>query len=193
MAEETQMSEVATQAPAPPAVSKQKAPAPGPETAALIKRASAGDKSCLPAIRALLADADRGEGYREAYGSPASWCRQTIIKKAAGEDLVIQEAIDQKLDEIQSELEGPSPTPIERLLAERACLCWFTVHSYEMAYANASGWNISQADLQHRKIDKAHARFLSALRTLAQVRKLALPTLQVNIAKNQVNVAETRP
>jgi hypothetical protein len=52
---------------------------------------------------------------------------------------------------------------------------------------------LAQADLQHRKIDKAHARFLTALRTLAQVRKLALPTLQLNIARNQVNVAETRP
>jgi hypothetical protein len=55
----------------------------------------------------------------------------------------------------------------------------------------ASGWNISQADLQHRKIDNAHARFRSSLRTLAQVRKLALPTFQVNIARNQVNMAET--
>jgi hypothetical protein len=62
-----------------------------------------------------------------------------------------------------------------------------------MAYANASGWNISQADLQHRKINRVHARFLSSVRTLAQVRKLALPTVQVNIARNQVNVAETRP
>jgi hypothetical protein len=70
------------------------------------------------------------------------------------------------------------------LLAERASFCWFILHWDENAYANASGWNISQADLQHRKIDKAHARFLSAIRTLAQVRKLALPTLQVNIARN---------
>ena len=91
------------------------------------------------------------------------------------------------------ELEGPNPTSIERLLAERASLCWFIVHWYENAYANADGWNISQADFQHRKIDKAHARFLSAVRSLAQVRKLALPTLQLNIAKNQVNVTETRP
>ena len=153
-------------------------------------RAASGDKSCLPAIREFLADGDRGESYRDAFGSSASWFRQSIIKKAAGEDVLIQEAIDQKLDEVRSELEGPNPTPIERLLAERASLCWFIVNSYESGYANASGWNISQADLQHRKIDKAHARFLTALRTLAQVRKLALPTLQVNIAKNQVNVAE---
>ncbi len=38
-----------------------------------------------------------------------------------------------------------------------------------------------------------YARFLSSLLTLARVRKLAVPNLQVNIARNQVNVAETRP
>ena len=186
------MTEVATQAPAPRAVSKQKSPAPGPETDALLKRAAKGDKSCLSAVWDLLADGDRGECYREAYGSPASWFQQCIMRKAADKSVIIQEAIGQKIEAVRSELEGPNPTPIERLLAERASLCWFVVNSYETAYSNASGWNISQADLQHRKIDKAHARFLSALRTLAQVRKLALPTLQVNIAKNQVNVAETR-
>jgi hypothetical protein len=38
-------------------------------------------------------------------------------------------------------------------------------------------------------MDRAHRRYLSALRTLALVRKLALPVLQVNIAgKQQVNV-----
>ena len=114
---------------------------------------------------------------------------RSLIEKACGKNILIQEAIVQKLDNLKAELEGPNPTPIERLLAERASLCWFIVNRYENAYVNAEGWSIAQADLQQRKIDKAHARFLSALRTLAQVRKLALPTLQVNIAKNQVNVA----
>jgi hypothetical protein len=90
-------------------------------------------------------------------------------------------------------LEGPNPTPIERLLAERASICWFIVNRYESAYVNSKEWTIAQADFQHRKIDKAHARFLSSLLTLARVRKLALPTLQVNIGQNQVNFAETRP
>jgi hypothetical protein len=38
-------------------------------------------------------------------------------------------------------------------------------------------------------MDRAHRRYLSAIKTLATVRKLALPVLQVNIAKKQVNVA----
>jgi hypothetical protein len=157
---------------------------------AIVKRAASGDRGCLPDVRALLADPECGADFRTVCGSSAEWLRQSLIKKAADKNILAQECIAQELDRVRRELEGPNPTPIERLLAERASLCWHIVKLYENAYANASGWNISQADLQHRKIDKAHARFLTALRTLAQVRKLALPTLQVNIAKNQVNVAE---
>jgi hypothetical protein len=50
---------------------------------------------------------------------------------------------------------------------------------------------IGQADYQQRRIDRAHRRFLSAVETLARVRKLAVPMLQVNVAKNQqINMAE---
>lgn len=34
----------------------------------------------------------------------------------------------------------------------------------------------------------AHKRLLSALKTLAEVRRLMLPTVQVNIAEQQVNL-----
>jgi hypothetical protein len=187
------MSEVPTPNGAAVAITKPKPPAPGKETDELLQRGLKSDQSVLPQIRALFADGDRGSLHREMFGSPAEWLRLAIKKKAAGESIIMREAIDQTLDKVRSELAGPNPTPIERLLAERAAFCWFIVHWYENAYANSTGWNIDTADLQHRKIDKAHARFLSALLTLARIRKLALPTLQVNIARNQVNVAESGP
>ncbi len=155
----------------------------------MAKRAGKGDESCLPEVRALFADGEYGASIREANGSWAARLRHCLSEKAAGKNILIREAIEQKLQLVQAELEGPNPTPIERLLAERASLCWFIVHRYELAYANSKDWSIAQADFQHRKIDKAHARFLSALLTLARIRKLALPTLQVNIGKQQVNVA----
>ena len=158
-----------------------------------LKRAEKETGSCLPNVRALLADPDHRAELPRVLRFVGRVAPTDIIEKAAGKNVLGQEAIEQELDQVRAELEGPNPTPIERLLAERASLCWFIVNRYENAYANAKGWTIAQADLQHRKIDKAHARFLSAVRTLAQVRKLALPTLQVNIGKNQVNVAETRP
>ena len=182
------MSEIATKNAEAGPVSNRKMPAPGQETHELLKRAETGDESCVPAVRALLTDGDRGRYYREAYGSSAEWLRQTIIRKAAGKNVVVQEAIAQKLALVRSELEGPNPTPLERLLAERASLCWSLVNWYENSFESAESMGIVQADFHQRKIDRAHARFLSAVRTLAQVRKLALPSLQVNIAKNQVNV-----
>ncbi len=128
-------------------------------------------------------------GIERLFGrSGSAAVSSTVIQ--CGKNIFIQEAVVQQLANLKSELEGPNPTPIERLLAERASLCWFILNRYENAYVNADGWSIDQVDLQmRRKIDEAHSRFLSSLLTLAQVRKLALPTVQLNIAKNQVNVA----
>jgi hypothetical protein len=192
MAEATEMSQVDSPTSKTRTVSPVKPSFSEGDIQKILKRAEKGDQDCLPDVRALLADPDNGPNYRECFGSSVGWLRQTLIQKAMGKNVLGQEAVEQELDRIRAELEGPNPTPIERLLAERASLCWFILNRYENAYANANGWNISQADLQHRKIDKAHARFLSAVRTLAQVRKLALPTLQVNIGQNQVNMAESR-
>jgi hypothetical protein len=175
------------------AVAKPEPPAPGQDISALLKRASKGDESCLPEVRALLADGKVGREWLEGYGSSAEWLRQSIIGKAANGHVLAQEAIGQKLDAVRAELEGPGPTPMERLLAERASLCWFIVNWCEDSFIeNIGGMSISQANFHLGRIDKAHARFLSAVKTLAQVRKLALPTLQLNIARNQVNVAEVR-
>ena len=189
MAEETALSEVTNKSEENRPEVKPKLAAPGQEIRDLVKRASNGDRTTRPEILALLADGDRGLYYQETYGSSADWLRQSIVKKAAGENVLSQEAIRQKLDCVRSELEGPNPTPIERILAERATLCWALVNWYENSYQNIESMSLSQADFHQRRIDRAHARFLSAVRTLAQVRKLALPALQVNIAKNQVNVA----
>ena len=149
-----------------------------------------GDQSCVDEVREMLADDEIGTFHRENNGSAAAWLRRTLIEKVGrGKHSRSERPLPKSSRRYKPSWRDPNPTPIERLLAERASLCWFIVNRYENAYANASGWTIAQADLQHRKIDKAHSRFLSALRTLAQVRKLALPTLQLNIAKNQVNLA----
>jgi hypothetical protein len=174
-------------APKPPAPT---APASGKETRELVNAIIKGDDSRLAEFRALLDDPKRGEYWTNCVGSPIAWLRRALIERAAGKRQGLQEAIERKLDAVQVELAGPNPTPLESLLAERAAFCWFIVNRYEQEYVSAKDWSLSMAEFQHRKIDKAHARYLSALRTLAQVRKLAVPALQVNIGTNQVNVAE---
>jgi hypothetical protein len=52
------------------AVSKVKAQAPGSEMDTPCKRATNGEKSCLPEVRTLFADGSRGKALREANGDP---------------------------------------------------------------------------------------------------------------------------
>jgi hypothetical protein len=128
---------------------------------------------------------------RETHGNPAEWLTSSLARSAGGKDrLATIEAAEAKINEILADLEGPSPTPIERLLAERAAVCWFTVNLYETLYSQATDMTIRHAAFQTRRIESANRRFLSAVTTLARVRKLALPALQVNMGANQVNVSQ---
>ncbi len=47
---------------------------------------------------------------------------------------------------------------------------------------------IRQAQWHERKIDHCHRRYLSTLRSLAAVRRLGVPAVQINMARRQVNV-----
>jgi hypothetical protein len=63
------------------------------------------------------------------------------------------------------------------------------VTAYETIDSQSTDRTLRQAEYHLHRIDSAHRRFLSAIATLARVRRVALPALQVNIGENQVNVA----
>ena len=170
---------------------KPQPPVRAGEMFALMERARKGDDSCLPQQRALFDAGPRRGGLIDHYGSSAAWLESALVKEYAGKNLAVKEAMKRKLAAVKAELAGPDPTPMERLLAERAAVCWFIVNAYELVYAGAGSITLGQADYHQKRIDRAHKRYLSALKTLATIRKLALPAFQVNIAEKQVNVAGT--
>lgn len=59
-----------------------------------------------------------------------------------------------------------------------------------MIYAANGSMTLGLAQHYQKCIDRAHRRYLSALKALAEVRKLNV-TVQLNIARKQVNVAGT--
>lgn len=152
---------------------------------ALLDRAQKGDASTLPAIREVLDD----PACVEAYGNLARRAEVSFICAAAGKNLVFQESLFRKMDVLRAELAGPNPTPIERLLVERVVACWLQVQDADVRYAQAKDLSVKWYEYYQRRMNYSHKRYLSALRTLALVRKLAVPVLQVNIAKKQVNMA----
>ena len=89
-------------------------------------------------------------------------------------------------------LAGVDPTPLERLLTERVVATWLQLQFFEHLYFQSlMNLTNSQDEYYQKRIDRAHKRHLSAVRTLAQVRKLLKPggVNQINIADQQVNVA----
>jgi hypothetical protein len=53
--------------------------------------------------------------------------------------------------------------------------------------------SLAQSEHAQRRMDRAHRRFLNTIKTLATVRRLAVPAVQFNVARqqvNQVNVGE---
>jgi hypothetical protein len=110
-----------------------------------------------------------------------------------GKNLVAAESAPRRLEALRRELAGPAPSALERLLVDRVVLCWFQVNYCEALFAQwAKDLTIPQADYQQRRLDRVHGRYLSAIRTLAYVRRLLVPSVQVNIGAPQVHVANAK-
>jgi hypothetical protein len=156
------------------------------ELLALTDRAQKGDQTALPEIRELLKD----PLYVDAFGGNlANQAQLTLIAKFSGQNLLLKASVTRKLDLLRDELAGPKPTPLERLLVERIVACWLHLHHLETTYAGKESMSLELGSYYQRSISSAQKRYLAAIKTLAVVRKLAVPVLQVNIAKKQVNVA----
>ncbi len=91
---------------------------------------------------------------------------------------------------MKTELAGPKPSPLERLLVDRIAACWLQVHYADALYAQRMGEvSVGWGDYLQRRQDRAHRRYLASIRALAQVRRLLSPPVQINVGQNQVNLA----
>lgn len=170
----------------PPTPTAPAKPDPAADALAVVRRAEAGDEAALPALRELLAR----PGMVDALGGNlARSAAEALLAAFAGTNLHAREVIGAKMAALRAELAGPDAPPVERLLAERAACCWLHLHHLEHLYAGQKGMAFELAAHYQKSIDRAHKRYLSALKALADVRRLAGPTVQVNIARKQVNVA----
>ncbi len=153
----------------------------------LVKRAEKGDEKALAAIQEHL---DAHPELWNQIGNVAAAAEQSLISVGYKGPLR-EEAILRKLAAMRAELAGPQPSPLERLLVDRVVTCWLQVHYADGIYVDALERRMSFNALEfyQRRQDRAHWRLLSAIRTLAQVRRLLVPTVQLNIGGQQVNVA----
>ncbi len=170
-----------------------------------VLNASTNDAPDAGEVRRLLAAADKGDAKAmarlrelakttfpnlwDAFGDLAETAEHHLVKMAVGEAAFQAEAVKKKLETMRREIAGPNPSPLERLLVERIVLCWVQVQ-YQDARAGMMlqqpSYSISSLEHRTREAERAERRYIQAIKALATVRRLALPTLQVNLA--QVNI-----
>lgn len=161
------------------------------QIAELAKLAQGGDHSLLPAIREMV---DKENWLVDGTGNLAVQVQASWIKAYTDGNLLYEETVERKLRELRNSLGGPNPSALEMLLVERILACWLQANYLETLYAQRMGSREARTwpdDEGHqRRQDRAHRRFLSAVKTLAVVRRLALPAVQVNIGEKQINVVD---
>jgi hypothetical protein len=152
----------------------------------LVGKANAGDEAALRELRPML---DMAPKLAAQMGDLAEMTRGAWVTRITGGQLAMAEAIGRTVDGLRAELTQPSDGPLERLLIDRVALCWLHLHYAEGAYAQKmDGLDAEWSEHSQRRIDRAQRRYLQAIRTLAQVRRLAVPAaVQINVAEHQVN------
>ncbi len=162
----------------------------------LTSRAEKGDGEAVPAIREIL---DTSPDLAWLLVNIAKVAEHALLEKITREeDLGSREIMRHQLKSMRVEVAGEDPSSLERLLAERVVTTWLQLQLLEGLYVqNMSNLTIPQAEFHQNRIDRAHSRHLSAIRTLAQVRKLLKPgtpqVAQINIAEQQINTTGDSP
>ena len=154
-----------------------------------VKRAREGDHTVVPMIRAFI---QTRPGASMALGGDLSWEALALqVRKHARSDLAVREAVFGRLHELRAELSGDNPNPrgIERLLIERVLSTWLHLYDLETNYANQQDLTLGKDQLFQRSLCAAQQRYLATLKELARIRKRDVPPLQINVAREQVNVA----
>ena len=153
----------------------------------LTKKAEKGDKKVLLELRGILNGSPELAWHLVNLGKTAECL--LIDKLTKKKDLAGREIIERQLELMREEVAGESASPLERLLAERVVMTWLQLQLFEALYSTSLGnLNLSQGNYHQKRLDRAHRNHLSAIRTLAQIRKLA-PAVQINIAEKQINQA----
>jgi len=106
----------------------------------------------------------------------------------------IKESMSVGMEAMRGELGFANACPLEKMLIRHVILCWERLQLREYQYTTRmnEGGTLAQGNYWEKRLSAAQGRYLRACTTLARIRKMRLPAMQVNVATEggqQVNVA----
>lgn len=100
-------------------------------------------------------------------------------------------ATEEYIVHIRDEM-GYYDAPImEQLIIENIVTCWLHVQycQSQLAFSVGRDRSITILEFWERRLSMAQRRYLAACESLAKIRKMKVPALQLNIGDKQINVA----
>jgi hypothetical protein len=152
----------------------------------LIQAADGGNRQALSDLRVVYA------AVPELAECVSSWQWALEREIIGGTQPGIQETFAVQANRLRKRLAGDDPTPLEKLLVNRVVvdqLHALKVEHLLHAKLNGAPISLAQGEYHHKQAERAQRRVVRSLKALAEVRRLLRPTLQVNVADQQVNVA----
>jgi hypothetical protein len=137
---------------------------------ALVNQARAGDERVLPQLRQAL---DEHPQVWQHFGALSNHVQEEWIKLLAGEDLAVHESLLRKAQAMRVELEGESPSPLERLLCDSVVTSWLESEYFALVLVSSGNEGTPrQIESLHLRRDAAQKCHLVAIKSLAEVRRL---------------------
>jgi hypothetical protein len=141
------------------------------------------------AIKALRQFLDDNPGIWRNIGDLAEQANLAMIADMKA-STAQKETIKHGLGVLERELTQPGDGPLEKLIIRQITGCWLRL-SYVEYVVNTNtvegNFNMAQGAYWEKRLSAGQRRYLRAIETLARVRRLQLPAMQVNIGNQQVN------
>jgi hypothetical protein len=161
------------------------APAGDGEAADAFEKARAGDADAQSRVFTLI----REREWVEWIGNIARQATAKLVSRAAGCDPVWEAGLTQKANALRDQLLGENPTVLEELLVRRVVNGWIATHTLELELTTRPPAEARDRAHLDRALSRAQRRMTEAVRELARVRKLAVPSILVKITAKQADAA----
>jgi hypothetical protein len=148
-----------------------------PELQALLEKGSQGDLSVLPQLKKAF---DEHPELAERMGDLVRHAQDSLLTLVAGSCLTAREAIARQASALRERLMKTAASELEKLLVDRVVISWIQVYHGDIDLANQLLKVFGAAktvQAAQRRLDRAHSRYLSAIKALATIQKLLRPAL----------------
>lgn len=115
---------------------------------------------------------------------------ENIVIEGRHTTAVVRESMKAGMEVQRRELGIETATPLERALIDHVALCWLRLQSLELDFSSnlRQEHTFTLAEHMDRRLNAAQKRYLRACETLARIRRLAVPPVQINVGEKQVNL-----